>query len=89
VHVCCKKHDACFDAHIGQQLCDDYFCDCLSSLESEGEYCDLFTHYGLCASTRLLGFWFYEHGALNMSALGLLGEDADWLLDAHVAGIES
>ncbi|KAI6183099.1 hypothetical protein M3Y97_00451700 [Aphelenchoides bicaudatus] len=85
LHTCCIKHDLCFDSRLGQKLCDDYFCNCLSSLENEGDYCDLFTHYGLCQSTRLFGHFFYEHGDVNHTVLEKLGADGYHLLDAYLA----
>lgn len=90
VHECCVKHDYCFDARLGQELCDDYFCNCLSALESEGTYCNLFTHFGLCESTRLLGHFFYEDGPVNHTMLEKLGADGYHLLDSYLAsGIQS
>ncbi|KAI6240230.1 hypothetical protein M3Y99_00480600 [Aphelenchoides fujianensis] len=82
LHTCCQQHDLCYDSRLGQETCDEFFCSCLSNLESEGAYCDLFTHFGLCASTRLLGHFFYEHGEFNRSAFELLGDAGSRLLAA-------
>ncbi|KAI6181577.1 hypothetical protein M3Y98_00843800 [Aphelenchoides besseyi] len=82
LHKCCVLHDTCFDARIGQEKCDEFFCDCLANLPSESAYCNLFTHYGLCASTRLLGHFFYEDGPFNQTAFELLGAAGHVLLDS-------
>jgi hypothetical protein len=54
-------------------------------MQSEGLYCDLFTRYGLCASTRLFGFLFYEHGQFNQSIFDKLGVEERRILDAYLA----
>lgn len=88
--ICCKIHDVCYDSRLSQEVCDDSFCHCLTSLESEGVYCDLFTRYGLCAATRLFGFLCYEHGQFNQSVFDKLGVEGQRILETYQnAGVSS
>uniref|UniRef100_A0A915NRI3 Phospholipase A(2) n=1 Tax=Meloidogyne floridensis TaxID=298350 RepID=A0A915NRI3_9BILA len=40
IHLCCEKHDICYDQlQLNQTFCDDIFCSCLNSINSS-IYCE-------------------------------------------------
>uniref|UniRef100_A0A914NZ31 Phospholipase A(2) n=1 Tax=Meloidogyne incognita TaxID=6306 RepID=A0A914NZ31_MELIC len=52
IHLCCEKHDICYDQlQLNQTFCDDIFCSCLNSINSS-IYCENVAQPGLCLATR-------------------------------------
>ncbi|CAD5207312.1 unnamed protein product [Bursaphelenchus okinawaensis] len=65
IHVCCLKHDQCYDDKIDQTSCDTSFCNCLAQLPWQGQFCEVAAHKGLCLATHLFGHMFYEGDEAN------------------------
>nr|CAD2175160.1 unnamed protein product [Meloidogyne enterolobii] len=66
IHLCCEKHDICYDQlQLNQTFCDDIFCSCLNSINSS-IYCENVAQPGLCLATRTFGHLF--HWSANCTA---------------------
>ncbi|KAL7077636.1 hypothetical protein ACQ4LE_002806 [Meloidogyne hapla] len=71
IHLCCEKHDICYDQlQLNQTFCDDIFCSCLNSINSS-VYCENIAQPGLCLATRTFGHLF--HWSANCTAIAASG----------------
>ncbi|KAL3075214.1 hypothetical protein niasHS_014943 [Heterodera schachtii] len=60
INNCCVRHDACYSQKMGQQFCDDLFCQCLCVSQWDGPLCASQVGAGFCVLVRIFGVFIYN-----------------------------
>ncbi|GMT30318.1 hypothetical protein PFISCL1PPCAC_21615, partial [Pristionchus fissidentatus] len=74
VNNCCVAHDKCYDDQLGQEHCDNIFCECLTMATKPSKTCAEQDGPFFCELVRIFGSYAYERSGKNGTVDGDSGD---------------